>query len=299
MAADAGRRRLRVRHAHEGCAIHHSDARPTDQGGRFDRCAAHGGPRHQGDLYEYMLSKIATASQNGQFRTPRHIIQLMVELTQPTPKDVVCDPACGTAGFLVAVGEALRRHHPNLFHNRKLREHFHSELFHGFDFDSTMLRIGSMNLLLHGVEHPALHKVRWNEPLTKEDLAELERLFVESGIASTEVIRKTEDEEGGLGLFIRSLVGLDRAAAKQALSGFIDGKILSAPQLEFVNLVINHLTQCGWMRPEQLYESPFTDDFPEGPNSVFKEDAALSSLLSSLAAVRENAAGQPEARSHL
>jgi type I restriction enzyme M protein len=108
----------------------------------------------KGDLYEYMLSKIATAGQNGQFRTPRHIIQLMVELTQPTPKDVVCDPACGTAGFLVAVGEALRKHHPGLFHNQKEREHFHSGLFHGFDFDSTMLRIGSMNLLLHGVEQP-------------------------------------------------------------------------------------------------------------------------------------------------
>jgi type I restriction enzyme M protein len=108
----------------------------------------------KGDLYEYMLSKIATAGQNGQFRTPRHIIQLMVELTQPTPKDIVCDPACGTAGFLVAVGEALRHHHPNLFHNRKDREHFHSGLFHGFDFDSTMLRIGSMNMLLHGIEQP-------------------------------------------------------------------------------------------------------------------------------------------------
>ncbi len=70
------------------------------------------------------------------------------------PKDVVCDPACGTAGFLVAVGESLRHHHPNLFHNRQQREHFHSALFHGFDFDSTMLRVGSMNLLLHGVEQP-------------------------------------------------------------------------------------------------------------------------------------------------
>jgi len=110
----------------------------------------------KGDLYEYMLSKIATAGQNGQFRTPRHVIQLMVEMTQPTPKDVVCDPACGTAGFLVAVGESLRHHHPNLFHNQREREHFHKGLFHGFDFDSTMLRIGSMNMMLHGIEQPEI-----------------------------------------------------------------------------------------------------------------------------------------------
>jgi type I restriction enzyme M protein len=119
-----------------------------------------------------MLSKIATAGQNGQFRTPRHIIKLMVELTQPTPKDVVCDPACGTAGFLVAVGEALRRHHPNLFHNAKQREHFHTDLFHGFDFDSTMLRIGSMNLLLHGVEQP---NIVYRDSLAEDHASEVEK----------------------------------------------------------------------------------------------------------------------------
>jgi type I restriction enzyme M protein len=108
----------------------------------------------KGDLYEYMLGKIASAGQNGQFRTPRHIIQLMVELMAPEPKDVICDPACGTAGFLVAAGEYLRAHHPNILHDRKLRKHFHEEMFHGFDFDNTMLRIGSMNMLLHGVERP-------------------------------------------------------------------------------------------------------------------------------------------------
>jgi type I restriction enzyme M protein len=108
----------------------------------------------KGDLYEYMLGKIATAGQNGQFRTPRHIIRLMVELTAPGPTDIICDPACGTAGFLVAAGEYVRRHHSNILHDTKLREHFHHQMFHGFDFDSTMLRIGSMNMLLHGVENP-------------------------------------------------------------------------------------------------------------------------------------------------
>jgi type I restriction enzyme M protein len=106
----------------------------------------------KGDLYEYMLGKIASAGQNGQFRTPRHIIKLMVELTQPTPRDVICDPASGTCGFLVAAGEFLRDHHKGLFHDAALREHFHAGMFHGYDFDQTMLRIGSMNMQLHGVE---------------------------------------------------------------------------------------------------------------------------------------------------
>ena len=78
----------------------------------------------------------------------------MVELTAPQPTDVICDPACGTAGFLIATGEYLRDRHPTLLHDAKLREHFHHGLFHGFDFDNTMLRIGSMNMLLHGVENP-------------------------------------------------------------------------------------------------------------------------------------------------
>src|SRR5262245_48053709 len=106
----------------------------------------------KGDLYEYMLAKIATAGQNGQFRTPRHIIATMVELVEPKPDDVICDPAVGTCGFLVACGEYLRKHHPALFRDDKLRRHFHKGLFNGFDFDPTMLRIGAMNMALHGVE---------------------------------------------------------------------------------------------------------------------------------------------------
>src|SRR6202171_165267 len=108
----------------------------------------------KGDLYEYMLGKIASAGQNGQFRTPRHIIRLMVEMVQPKPTDIVCDPACGTCGFLVAVRDSLRQRHPESLSDCKLRNHFHHELFHGFDFDNTMLRIGSMNMLLHGIENP-------------------------------------------------------------------------------------------------------------------------------------------------
>jgi type I restriction enzyme M protein len=107
----------------------------------------------KGDVYEYMLAKIATAGQNGQFRTPRHIIATMVELTQPKPEDVICDPAVGTCGFLVAAGDYLRKHHGKLFQDEKLRRHFHESLFNGFDFDPTMLRIGAMNMALHGVEN--------------------------------------------------------------------------------------------------------------------------------------------------
>lgn len=119
----------------------------------------------KGDLYEYMLSKIATAGQNGQFRTPRHIIALMVQMMAPTPKDVICDPACGTCGFLVAAGEYLREHHPKLFHDKAAREHFNAEMFHGFDFDGTMLRIGSMNMMLHGVDDP---DIRYRDSLAQE-----------------------------------------------------------------------------------------------------------------------------------
>jgi type I restriction enzyme M protein len=126
----------------------------------------------KGDVYEYMLGKIASAGQNGQFRTPRHIIRLMVELTAPQPRDVICDPACGTAGFLVAAGEHLRERHPNLLHDAKLRAHFHQRLFHGFDFDSTMLRIGSMNMLLHGVENPA---IRYRDSLAQDHAGEEEK----------------------------------------------------------------------------------------------------------------------------
>jgi type I restriction enzyme M protein len=110
----------------------------------------------KGDLYEYMLGKIASAGQNGQFRTPRHIIQLMVALTAPTPNDTICDPASGTCGFLVAASEYLVHKHPAAQHDAKLLEHFHHRQFCGYDFDNTMLRIGSMNMMLHGVDNPRI-----------------------------------------------------------------------------------------------------------------------------------------------
>jgi type I restriction enzyme M protein len=123
----------------------------------------------KGDIYEYMLGKLATAGTNGQFRTPRHIIELMVAMTEPTPRDVMVDPACGTCGFPVAVGEYLREHHREVLSDPELREHFNHGLFHGFDFDNTMLRIGAMNMLLHGVENP---DVSYRDSLSEDSASE-------------------------------------------------------------------------------------------------------------------------------
>jgi type I restriction enzyme M protein len=110
----------------------------------------------KGDLYEYLLSKIATAGTNGQFRTPRHIIKMMVEMMQPTQEDTICDPACGTAGFLVAAGEYVHEHHPDWFHDATFTAHYNKDMFTGVEFDATMLRIAAMNLQLHGIDHPQL-----------------------------------------------------------------------------------------------------------------------------------------------
>jgi len=107
-----------------------------------------------GDLYEYLLSKIASAGVNGQFRTPRHIINLMVDLMQPKPGDVIVDPAAGTAGFLVSAAEYVREHSPEVLTDAVMREQFDHGMFHGYDFDATMLRVGSMNMMMHGVESP-------------------------------------------------------------------------------------------------------------------------------------------------
>ena len=109
----------------------------------------------QGDLYEYMLGKLATAGQNGQFRTPKHIREMMVELLQPTPEDTICDPACGTAGFLVSASEYIRKHYEDTM-TQEQWEHFSGEAFTGFDTDRTMLRISAMNLMLHSISHPEI-----------------------------------------------------------------------------------------------------------------------------------------------
>ncbi|GAA4798283.1 class I SAM-dependent DNA methyltransferase [Olivibacter ginsenosidimutans] len=110
----------------------------------------------KGDLYEYMLSKIAEAGTNGQFRTPRHIIRMMVELMQPQQDDLICDPAMGTAGFLVSTAEYIHEQHEDWLLDKRFRDHFYGEMFNGMEIDPSMLRIASMNLQLHGIENPVL-----------------------------------------------------------------------------------------------------------------------------------------------
>ncbi len=148
----------------------------------------------KGDLYEYMLSKLTEAGRNGQFRTPRHIIKMMVELMAPTAREVVCDPACGTGGFLVAVAEYLQQQKDpdgNLVLNGPgNREHFNSEMFHGFDFDPTMLRIGSMNMMLHGIEDP---KIEARDSLS-EDHAGVQEAF--TLILANPPFKGSVDKEG-------------------------------------------------------------------------------------------------------
>ena len=178
----------------------------------------------KGDLYEYMLGKIATAGQNGQFRTPRHIIRLMVDMTAPTPKDVICDPACGTAGFLVAASEHLVEHHSyTIYKDAAARRHFNEGTFHGYDFDNTMLRIGSMNMLLHGVENP---DIRYKDSLAQTDDDDAEKyslvlanppfagsLDYESTAKDLQQIVKTKKTELlFLALFLRLLQPGGRAA---------------------------------------------------------------------------------------
>jgi len=126
----------------------------------FDQVAALDLPDRdtKGDLYEYMLSKLSTAGTNGQFRTPRHIIRMMVELVAPTPTDTICDPACGTAGFLVGAAEHVQANHAEALLKKKVRRHFDEGMFQGFDFDPTMLRIASMNMILHGIERPQIEQ---------------------------------------------------------------------------------------------------------------------------------------------
>lgn len=108
----------------------------------------------KGDIYEYLLSKLSTAGRNGQFRTPRHIIRMMVELAKPTPNDIICDPACGTGGFLLEASEYLRENHSELFNSDSQKHHFNNDMFYGFDTDDTMLSISAMNMIMHGIDNP-------------------------------------------------------------------------------------------------------------------------------------------------
>ncbi len=177
----------------------------------------------KGDVYEYMLGKIAQAGTNGQFRTPRHIISMMVQLVAPRPTDIIADPACGTAGFLVMAGEYLREKHPEVLADPKLRTHFQGGMFHGYDFDPTMLRIGSMNMMLHGIENP---DISHRDSLGKDHAAEEERFTIilanppfkgsldETNVSPNllQVVKTKKTELLFLALFLRQLKSGGRAA---------------------------------------------------------------------------------------
>jgi type I restriction enzyme R subunit len=156
----------------------------------------------------------------------------------------------------------------------------------GWDFDK--FRDKARVFLREHQDHAAIAKLRMNRPLTATDLAELERMLVESGVGGPEQIVRAKQESQGLGLFVRSLVGLDRGAAKEALTGFLSAKTLGANQIEFLNLIVDHLTEHGIMPAALLYESPFTDITPRGPDGLFAS-AEVDELIATLLRVRATA----------
>lgn len=154
--------------------------------------------------------------------------------------------------------------------------------------DYSKFRAKAQAFLRAHQDNVVIHKLRMNKTLTATDLAELERMLIESGIGPADAVRRAAEESRGLGLFVRSLVGLDRGAAKDALAAFLAGKTLTANQIEFVNLIVNHLTEHGVVEAAMLYESPFTDLTPHGPDGLFTS-AQVDELVRMLDEVRSRA----------
>ena len=225
-----------------------------------------------GDLYEYLLAKIASAGVNGQFRTPRHIITLMVDMTAPQPTDEICDPAAGTAGFLVSAAEHLRREHPSVLTDATQRKHFHHSMFHGYDFDSTMLRIGSMNMLMHGIEAP---DIRYRDSLSEGASKDSEKytlilanppfagsLDAESTAKDLQRVVKTKKTELlFLALFLKLLKPGGRAAVVVP-DGVLFGSSTSHKELRRI-----------------LVEDQKLDGIVKLPSGVFKPYAGVSTAI--------------------
>lgn len=178
----------------------------------------------RGDLYEYMLSKLSTAGTNGQFRTPRHIIRMMVELLDLQPNDTICDPACGTSGFLVTAGEYLKqRYFDEIFYDKKAKSHYDNAMFTGYDMDRTMLRIGAMNMMTHGITNP---HIVYKDSLSDQntDIAKYTKVLanppfkgsLDYDIVSTDLIKMTKTKKTELlflALFLRMLKNGGRCAS--------------------------------------------------------------------------------------
>ena len=156
------------------------------------------------------------------------------------------------------------------------------------DSDLTRFRLKARHFLRAHQDHLAIHKLRMNKALTAADLAELQRMLAESGVGSADELKRAEQEAHGLGLFVRMLVGMDREAAKQSLGEFLEGKALNASQIEFLNLIVNHLTEHGVMEAALLYESPFIDIAPQGPEGLFTA-TQVDELVAVLARIRATA----------
>ena len=178
----------------------------------------------RGDLYEYMLSKLSTAGTNGQFRTPRHIIRMMVELLDIKPNDIICDPACGTSGFLVSAGEYLKENYlEEIFYDREAKAHYDNKMFTGYDMDRTMLRIGAMNMMTHGIQNP---NIEYKDSLSDQntDAGEYTKILanppfkgsLDYDIVSTDLLKVTKTKKTELlfiTLFLRMLNNGGRCAA--------------------------------------------------------------------------------------
>lgn len=178
----------------------------------------------RGDLYEYMLSKLSTAGTNGQFRTPRHIIRMMVELLDLQPGDTICDPACGTSGFLVSAGEYLKEHYlEEIFYNKDAKAHYDSAMFTGYDMDRTMLRIGAMNMMTHGIANP---HIEYKDSLSDQntDTGKYTKILanppfkgsLDYDIVSTDLLKMTKTKKTELlflALFLRMLKNGGRCAS--------------------------------------------------------------------------------------
>jgi type I restriction enzyme R subunit len=140
-------------------------------------------------------------------------------------------------------------------------------------------------------DHLALQRLRRNKPLTSDDLISLEQMLLDSGAGESTDIDRAKEDAHGLGLFIRSLVGLDREAAIEAFDSFLDGTKFSSDQIRFINLIVDELTANGVMEPVRLYESPYTDSAPHGPDTVLA-DADVETIVNILRTVRANAVGE-------